>query len=172
MNIRNVHERTLPCSAEEAGALIDSLASPADRVWPVDRWPAMRFDRGLVAGARGGHGPIRYEVAAHVPGREARFTFTGSGVTGQHWLEIDTNGTRPVLRHVLQGRARGGMTVRWALVIRWLHDALVEDALDRAEGLPPRAFPPHVKVLRALLQAGTWWPRRRARLRQGTPAPA
>lgn len=153
MNIRNVHQRTLSCAPEEAGALIDSLASPDDRLWPVDRWPAMRFDRGLVPGARGGHGPIRYEVAAHIAGREARFTFTGSGLTGQHWLELDCTGTRPVLRHVIQARVHGRLVVLWALAIRWLHDALVEDALDRADGLPPRRFPPHVRILRALMQA-------------------
>ena len=172
MNIRNVHERTLSCSAEECGALIDSLASADDRLWPADRWPAMRFDGGLVPGARGGHGPIGYEVAALIPGREARFTFTGRGVTGQHWLELDTTGTRPVLRHVLQARTCGRVTVSWKLAIRWLHDALLEDALDRAQGLPPRLLPPHVRLLRALLRAGTWWAGRRVNVRRGTPAPA
>ena len=38
--IRNVHERTLAATPEEVGALIDSLASPGDRLWPAARWPA------------------------------------------------------------------------------------------------------------------------------------
>lgn len=155
MNIRNVHERTLPCSAEQAGALIDSLASREDRLWPVGRWPAMRLDPGLVPGARGGHGPIRYAVAAHIPGREARFTFTDADLTGEHWVELDTTGTRPVLRHVLQARARGRMLALWLLALRRLHDALVEDALDRAEGLPPRRLSPSLRLLRALVRGVT-----------------
>jgi hypothetical protein len=44
---------------------------------------------------------------------------------------------RCVLRHVLAVRLRGSGLVRWPLVtwplvVRWLHDAVVEDLLDRA----------------------------------------
>ena len=40
-----------------AGRLLDGLSAADDRLWPKDRWPAMRFDRPLKVGARGGHGP-------------------------------------------------------------------------------------------------------------------
>ena len=151
MRIVNVHERR---SSGDPGALIDGLASPADRLWPHDRWPRMRFDRGLVAGARGGHGPIRYEVAEHLPGRLARFRFTAPrGLEGEHRFERDGS----MLRHVLEGRATGKMLVAWPLVFRPLHDALIEDALDRAEaavgGQPvaQRRWSPWVRLLRRAL---------------------
>jgi hypothetical protein len=50
--IRNVHERTLVATPEEVGALIDSLASPGDRLWPAARWPAMRLDAPLAHAPR------------------------------------------------------------------------------------------------------------------------
>jgi hypothetical protein len=57
--IRNVHERDLAAAPSEAGALIDGLAGEHDRLWPSERWPAMRLDRPLAVGASGGHGRIR-----------------------------------------------------------------------------------------------------------------
>ncbi|MCA1626683.1 MAG: hypothetical protein LC742_01790 [Acidobacteria bacterium] len=37
------------------------------------------------------------------------------------------------LRHVLEVRVAGMARLSWPLAFRWLHDALIEDALDRAE---------------------------------------
>jgi antitoxin (DNA-binding transcriptional repressor) of toxin-antitoxin stability system len=53
MQVRNVHERVFPAPPAQVGALIDTLASADDRLWPGDRWPPMRFDRALSVGARG-----------------------------------------------------------------------------------------------------------------------
>jgi hypothetical protein len=61
VRIHNTHERTLPAGGMP-GSLIDGLAGDDDRLWPHDRWPAMRFDGGLQEGNHGGHGPIRYRV--------------------------------------------------------------------------------------------------------------
>lgn len=45
----------------------------------------MRLDRPLDVGASGGHGPVRYVVDAHEPGRSVRFRFTDpSGFHGHH----------------------------------------------------------------------------------------
>ena len=166
----NVHERLLP-PAPDAGELIDGLAGPDDRLWPAHRWPPMRFDRGLVAGARGGHGPIRYEVAEHVPGERAVFRFTGGRLDGTHRFELWRSGDGQLLRHVLEGRARGSMRLAWPLAFRWLHDACVEDALDRAEAAirgaayEPRPLGAWVRLLRRLLR------RRRRAPQPATSAP-
>jgi hypothetical protein len=142
--IHNVHERTLPAPADEVGALLDTLAGEHDRLWPRDRWPAMRFERPLDArvpdeplrlGARGGHGPIIYEVSRHVPGRLVAFRFCpDTGLRGEHRFEVIPAGDGAArLRHTIDARPVGSGRLRWPLVMRPLHDALIEEALDNAE---------------------------------------
>ena len=88
VRVTNVHERALGASAAIAGELIDRLASEHDVLWPLDRWPPMRFDRSLGVGADGGHGPIRYVVEAYEPGRSIRFRFTRpKGFIKLHFFE-------------------------------------------------------------------------------------
>ena len=143
--IHDVHARLFAAEPAEVGRLIDSLASDDDRLWPCDRWPAMRFDRPLQVGASGGHGPVRYEITDYEPGRRVVFSFRPpTGLRGWHGLEAEGSPGRPgvVLRHVLEAEPLGWMRVRWPLVIGPLHRALVEDALDRAlaaTGGEPRA---------------------------------
>lgn len=121
--IRNVHERELPAGA---GALIDTLSGPDDRLWPLEHWPAQRFDRPLSIGAVGGHGPVRYRVSEYEPGRRIRFEFHGpTGFHGYH--EYESTSSR--LRHTMVLSPRGRARVTWPLVYRPLHDALVEDSL-------------------------------------------
>ena len=147
--IRNVHERRFDVPAERVGGLIDRLSSDDDPLWPRDRWPAMRLDGPLAVGARGGHGPIRYSVTSYQPGRGVTFAFApGLGLVGEHRLEVERLGGGTIVRHVLEGRTEGAMRLEWPLAFRWLHDALVEDALDRAEGLPPRRLGLWVRLLR------------------------
>jgi hypothetical protein len=143
--IRNVHDRQLDVPLAQASALIDALATEDDRLWPAERWPAMRLDGGLVAGASGGHGPIRYSVSDYEPGRRACFRFDPRLFDGHHWFELTTRDGRTVLRHALEARPRGAMRLLWPLAVRWLHDALIEDSLDRAA---------------ADLAGGAWQPRR------------
>ena len=78
--IQNVHAVQLKVPAARAGALLDTLGSAADALWPGDRWPPMRVQGGL-----------RVEIE-------------------------------------LQGAA----LILWPLVFGPLHDALAEDAVDRA----------------------------------------
>lgn len=145
MKIRNIHERRLAASTEAVGALIDGLARDDDRLWPHGDWPPMRFDRPLRAGAAGGHGPVRYRVIEHVPGQRVVFEFdTERGLTrgfqGQHQFEARDERGQTVLRHVIDADCTPAAWLRWLLVVRPLHDALLEDALDRAEtalGSPP-----------------------------------
>ncbi len=133
--VKNVHERTLHAPLGSVAALIDSLGSDDDRLWPRDRWPAMRFDRTLSVGAAGGHGPVRYFVESYAPGRSIRFRFTAPRVfDGVHGYEVLADGPeRTRLRHLLEIRARGHGFLIWPLIFRPLHDALIEDSLDRAQ---------------------------------------
>jgi hypothetical protein len=161
MRVRNVHECELPVPPGDAGGLIDSLATPHDRLWPRPAWPRMKFDRPLGVGADGGHGPIRYVVDAYVPGRRIGFRFKApAGFDGGHLLEVVEDGTRGcVLRHVLEMSTSGRALVSWPLVFRPMHDALIEDAFAQAQaslGLTPqvRAWSPWVRVLRWLVSGG------------------
>ena len=159
MRIENVHERVLPTGGPVAAALIDGLAGDEDRLWPHDRWPAMRFEDGLCEGSEGGHGPIRYRVIEHQPGRLVRFRFTApEGLLGEHGYELEDGGETVVLRHVLHGRAEGRMRWQWPLLFEPLHDALIEDSFDRAVAAVsetpyvPRRWPAQTRTLRWLLK--------------------
>jgi hypothetical protein len=133
--VTNVHERLIHAPLEAVGGLIDGLASRDDVMWPGDRWPPLRFDRPVGVGAVGGHGPVRYTVEAYEPGRSVRCRFTEPrGFVGTHGFEAEELGAGVVrLRHTLSMRVEGWARVSWPLAFRWLHDALIEDALDRAE---------------------------------------
>lgn len=173
MRVRNVHERNLPVPPETAGALIDGLSGENDRLWPTVRhgrtttfppdWPALRMDGPLAVGARGGHGPVRYTVEGYEPGRLVRFRFRAPrGFDGFHEFTVHPaprGGS--VLRHLLAIRPRGIARLTWPLVFRPLHDALLEDGLDRAEHevtgavRAPARWSPYVRLLRSLMRVAT-----------------
>ena len=71
--IRNIRRRHISAPANEVGALIDSLASDHDGLWPRDRRPPIRLDRGLRVGSSGGHGPVLYSLSTQQPGCSLRF---------------------------------------------------------------------------------------------------
>jgi hypothetical protein len=157
MKVLNIHDRVLDAPAAKVGELIDSLASTHDLLWPIDRWPPMRFDRPLGVGAVGGHGPIGYTVESYMPGNRIQFRFTKpTAFHGIHYFEIEPAGDGKVkLRHVIDMQVRGRGVCIWA-VIRPLHDALVEDALDRAEifigkQLPERKLSAWVRFVRRVI---------------------
>jgi hypothetical protein len=160
MRVRNVHTRDFAAPPAAVGRVLDTLASAGDCLWPRDQWPAMRLDRRLGVGAVGGHGPIRYTVERYVPGCFVRFRFTGPrGVVGTHWYDVEPlagGGAR--LWHVVDVDVRGRARLAWLLALRPLHDALIEDSLDRAAlalGEAPVVAPwsPAVRALRTLLAA-------------------
>lgn len=158
MAVLNVHERRIPASPGQVGALIDALAGDDDPLWPQPAWPRMRLDRGLRIGSRGGHGPIRYSVTAYVPSRWVRFQFSGPrGFEGFHEFFLEPDGPGgTVLRHVIAMRLHGAARLSWPLAFRWLHDALLEDCLDRAmlafdpSDVGHRKRSPYVRLLRCL----------------------
>ncbi len=161
MSVVNIHERALNASTTEVGKLIDDLASAGDKLWPRDRWPVMKFDRPLGVGAVGGHGPIRYTVESYKPGSHIQFRFTEpKGFLGSHRFEVEMaeNG-KTMLRHLIEMQVQGMARLIWPLAICPLHDALLEDALDRAEiyagGQPAeRGWSLWVKFLRRVMSRG------------------
>lgn len=160
MNVFNQHQRLLKVPISTASFLIDSLASDADKLWPWHRWPRMKFDRVLSAGATGGHGPIRYVVEDYIPGNYILFRFTGpKGFDGFHRLDLIQQQNYCVLQHTLEMNTKGFARISWPLIYRPLHDALVEDALATAQlnlQQPPEIYSWSlwVKCLRWLLSSG------------------
>lgn len=143
MRVLNIHERELDATPERIGAIIDSLASEHDCLWPVHSWPPMKLDRPLGNGASGGHGPISYHVEEYQPGRSVQFRFTRpKGYDGYHKFEVAKNEQQTVvLRHTIDMSIHGVARVTWPLIIRPLHDALLEDSLATAQaslGLTPQ----------------------------------
>ena len=161
MEVLNVHERVLESEPVQVGALLDSLSSREDRLWPKHIWPRMEFDRPLGVGATGGHGPIRYFVEEYTPGRSIKFRFTGpKGFDGFHGYEIiSTSKQSTVLRHTLKMNTEGLAILSWPLVYRPMHDALLEDSLATAQvslGVAPQiqVWSLWVKVLRWVVSGG------------------
>ncbi len=165
MKVLNRHSRRFESPPERVGQCLDSLASRKDCLWPRERRPAMTFDKPLGIGARGGHGPIRYYVEEHQPGRRVAFRFTGPrGFVGIHAYEVEAHGAGCELRHVIDMRASGPAVLTWPLLFRPLHDALMEDSLDKVEAhlsgreWKRKEWPLYVRFLRKVLA------RRRRRL--------
>lgn len=127
----NVHERIVPGPLERSSELLENILDPEISVWPFDLG-RLELDRGLEPGSTGGHGPIRYTVLEHEPGRRVRFVFTPEApITGWHEFvlgDVPSLGVRwrhellidPVDQHIRQ-------------YIEPKHDAGIEVLLDRVE---------------------------------------
>ena len=162
MRVCNVHEREFPSAVTAVGALVDSLASRDDRLWPIGKWPPMRFDRPLAVGAVGGHGPVGYTVEEYRPGHMIRFRFTAPrGFNGTHRFEVEQREGKTVLRHVIEMSATGPALLSWPLAVRSLHNAAIEDCFDQAAislgvDLPhPARWSIYVRLLRAVVPSVT-----------------
>lgn len=161
MKVLNIHERELYAGIKEVGALLGTLSSAQDALWPQGMWPRMKLDRALTPGAEGGHGPIRYFIEDYKPGRSIRFRFTGPrGFNGYHCYEVvPVNEKTTLLRHTLEMKTGGWAVFSWPFLYRPLHDALLEDSLTKAEaslGLVPQVKPwsRWVRLLRYALSGG------------------
>lgn len=159
MPVANVHERLLPAPADRISRMLETLATVNDELWPAG-WPQMRLDAGLREGSVGGHGPIRYEVTQVEAGRLVRFRFLAPrGLDGDHWFELVPRDDRStLLRHGLVAKPSGAMRWQWPLLLRPLHDALIEDALARALAVSTDTevtakWSPRVRMLRRLARA-------------------
>ena len=157
MSVQNRHARRFPADPEVVGTLIDGLGSREDRLWPRERWPALTMDGPLDESPKGGHGPIRYFVQEYERGRRVLFRFTGPpGFDGTHRFELRPAAGGCQLEHVIDMKVRGSAILSWPLLFRPLHNALLEDALDKAEAhvrgeeWRPRPFPWTVRLLRRM----------------------
>jgi hypothetical protein len=145
MKVLNVHERELPAPPETVGQLVDDL----DGIWPVNRWPALRWN-----GDEAVFGFMRWNVLERGPGRLVFDIRSPRGITGEHRFEVEpAPGGGAVLRHTVHVETHGRGRLTWPLAIAPIHDALLEDVLDRAQesvgGAPvERPFSRRVRLLR------------------------
>lgn len=132
--IENVHERRVAASADRVGELLETWGSDHDKIWRTDVSEPTFLDRGLEVGSRGGHGPVRYAVTHHEPGRRVDLGFEpGLGLRGRHSFIITPQGEQAcVVRHELIAATERSATVLRPL-IEALHDATVEDVFDHIE---------------------------------------
>ncbi|RKE94749.1 hypothetical protein [Ichthyenterobacterium magnum] len=134
MKVINVHKRIINQPKAQVVELLKTLATKDDKIWPREYWPAMQFKNGLAIGSKGGHGIIRYSVETKEKDF-VKFKFSKpKGFVGCHQFEIKAliqNKTE--ITHTINMNAIGFDVLKWVFVIRWLHDALAEDALDKAE---------------------------------------
>jgi hypothetical protein len=153
MPIINVHSRHLPTSVAQISQRIATAASKDDRIWPHENWPRMYLDRPIQVGAVGGHGPITYRVTHFAPQDRVRFEFT-SGSVGWHELKLQSTGEQTcLLTHTIHTEPSLKFRIAWLLVIRHMHDALVEDLFDKLEAQfhplkQPKRWNAYVKLLR------------------------
>ncbi|MFC4334334.1 SRPBCC family protein [Salininema proteolyticum] len=132
--MRNVHTRVVHTPVDNLSDLLETLASADDKLWPTSDWWPIRLDDGLKVGSEGGHGPVRYEVVEYEPGRRVRFRFAPDfGLQGEHEFRVESEGHGARITHVMTGGMKGSMVVLWPLVVRWMHDALLEQLMDNAE---------------------------------------
>lgn len=135
MQVINIHKRTINQSKEAVSQLLTTLATKDDAIWPKEYWPAMRFKDGLKVGSQGGHGIIRYSVEAYTEGEYVWFKFSKPiGFLGHHGFKVNEIAKDVTeIIHKIDMKIAGLDTLKWVFVIRWLHDALTEDALDKIE---------------------------------------
>ena len=135
MRVINIHKRTLHQPFEKVSELFMTLATFNDLVWPSENWPAIRFKDGLKVGSKGGHGGIRYTIINFKEGEYIKFRFSKpEGFNGTHELKIiETLEGDTEIIHEIRMQTSIKATFLWVFMIRWLHDALIEDAFDKVE---------------------------------------
>ena len=135
MKITNIHKRVISQSQEKLGALLLTLATKEDKIWPTQHWPSMKLDRGLEQGSKGGHGPIGYVVQKYIPNQLIQFQFLNpKNFVGIHKFEIKAlTVDQSQIIHTIDMEAKGTGMFTWLVGIRWLYDALIEDAFDQIE---------------------------------------
>ena len=106
----------------------------------------------------GGHGPIGYYVEEYSPLELIRFRFTApKGIEGYHEFRLRPEIGCVVFQHTLRARSHGLATGYWLLGLRALHDACLEDLMDRASSYSSghefhSPHPLRVRALRWLLR--------------------
>lgn len=135
MKVKNTHKRRIYQSKEKISVLLETLASANDAIWPNKKWPSIYFNNGLKIGSKGGHGSIKYTIVEYTEGEFIRFKFTKpKGFKGFHEFIIKEIQTEQVeICHTIKMNVSGSALFIWIFAIRFLHDALMEDAFDKVE---------------------------------------
>ena len=135
MRVVNRHKRIINQPKETVSQLFKTLATAKDQIWPSQNWPKMYFTEGLKVGSQGGHGQIRYTIIDFKPGEHIKFEFTKpEGFKGTHELNIKAlSNDASEINHMINMNTTFKSSLLWVFIIRWLHDALIEDAFDNIE---------------------------------------
>jgi hypothetical protein len=134
MKVLNIHKREINQPKYEVAKLFKTLATENDLMLATDKWSPMKLDNGLQVGSKGGHGPIKYFVTDYQQDNSITFQFDLTGFYGFHKFELNELETdKTELSHIIEMTTTGSATIKWALAIRWLHDAYIEDAFDKVE---------------------------------------
>lgn len=135
MKVLNTHKRILNQPKSKIVELLETLSAENDKIWPKDKWPAMKFKGGIKVGAKGGHGPIRYSVEKYDPNKIIQFRFLKpNGFYGVHKFEVkELTKQKTEIKHTIDMSTRLKGTLIWIFGIRALHNALIEDGLDKLE---------------------------------------
>lgn len=160
MKIVSHRERNFSASPDSVGRILDTISSHDDKLWPRENWPPMILDAAVKTGASGGHGFVRYRVEEYKPGRRVIFRFDGTGLTagfdGRHYFEVVPRNNHVILRHIIDADGDFKTWFMWKMLIEPLHDALLEDAFDKAERnlhgsvRKPSRWSLRVKILRRI----------------------
>ena len=135
MKVLNIHKAIIHQSKDEVSKLLKTLSTENDKIWPFEKWPAMKFNKGLVEGANGGHGPIRYSIEKYEPKEFIQFKFSKPiGFNGIHKFEIlKLENEKTELKHTIDMNVVGKGLLIWLIAIHPLHNALLEDALHKVK---------------------------------------
>tara|TARA_R100001369_G_scaffold30604_1_gene54433 strand:+ start:160 stop:669 length:510 start_codon:yes stop_codon:yes gene_type:complete len=135
MKVINIHKRTLYGPIEKLAAFFMTLATYIDLAWPFENCPILRFKDGLKVGIKAGHGCIRYTIINFKEDKYAKFMFSKpEGFNGTHEFKIiETLDRNSEIIHEIKMQISTKGTLFWVFIIRWLHDALMEDAFDKVE---------------------------------------
>lgn len=156
--IRNQHARDVPIPVADMDARLSTLGRPGDEVWPGEAWFPMRLNASVAEGGAGGHGPVRYHASHRAPG-EVSFTFDSilgsSRWEGSHTFTVHEMPGGCRLTHLVELRVPLWQAVQWQVLVGPLHDAVLEDLLDKAvSGTPARRWTPWIRVLRRVYPLG------------------
>lgn len=135
MKVLNIHTRILPKAKSEVVELLQTLSTNKDEVWPLKKWPRMKFKEGIKEGAKGGHGPIHYSVEIYKPSEIIQFRFSKpTGFKGIHKFDLKELGPEKTeIKHTIDMETNCKGSLLWLFAIRALHNALIEDGFDKME---------------------------------------
>ena len=135
MKVLNIHKRILNQPKNKLIESLKTLSTENDKIWPKEKWPAMKFKDGIKVGAKGGHGPVRYSVEKYNTSEIIQFRFSKpNGFNGIHKFELNKlTEEKTEIKHTVDMNTSGKGTLIWILAVRSLHNALIEDGFDKLE---------------------------------------